>query len=81
MVLKHKAGEKLFIDFAGKTLSYIDRDTGEVVSCQVFVACLPYSDYSFAMAVRSQSIGDFFMHWAVVLKTWEEFPRYWYPTT
>jgi transposase len=59
MVLQHKAGEKLFIDFAGKTLSYIDRDTGEVVSCQVFVACLPYSDYSFVMAIKSQSIGDF----------------------
>jgi len=59
MVLHHAAGEKLFIDFAGKTLSYIDKDTGEVVSCQVFVACLPYSDYSFVMVVRSQSIGDF----------------------
>jgi transposase len=59
MVLQHHAGEKLFIDFAGKKLSYIDPDTGEVVPCQVFVACLPYSDYSFAMAVRSQSIGDF----------------------
>ena len=59
MVLQHKAGEKLFIDFAGKTLSYTHRDTGEVVSCQVFVACLPYSDYSFVMVVRSQSIADF----------------------
>jgi len=59
MVLQHKAGEKLFIDFAGKKLSYVDSDTGEVVSCQVFVACLPYSDYSFVMAVRSQSIADF----------------------
>jgi transposase len=59
MVLQHRAGEKLFIDFAGKKLSYTDPDTGEVVPCQVFVACLPYSDYSFAMAVRSQNIGDF----------------------
>ena len=59
MVLQHCAGEKLFIDFAGKKLSYIDIDTGEVVPCQVFVACLPYSDYSFAMAVRSQNICDF----------------------
>jgi len=59
MVLQHRAGEKLFIDFAGKKLSYTDIDTGEVVSCQVFVACLPYSDYSFAMAVRSQNINDF----------------------
>ena len=59
MVLQHQAGEKLFIDFAGKKLSYTDIDTGEIVPCQVFVACLPYSDYSFAMAVRSQSIADF----------------------
>jgi len=59
MVLQHCAGEKLFIDFAGKKLSYVDPDTGEIVSCQVFAACLPYSDYSFAMAVRSQSISDF----------------------
>ena len=59
MVLQHKAAEKLFIDFAGKKLSYINRQTGELVECQVFVACLPYSDYSFVMAVRSQGIGDF----------------------
>ena len=59
MVLQHRAAEKLFIDFAGKKLSYVDAETGEIVPCQVFVACLPYSDYSFAMAVRSQNISDF----------------------
>jgi transposase len=59
MVLFHKAGEKLFIDFAGKKLSYIDPTTGEIIYCQVFVACLPYSDYSFAIAVRTQNIEDF----------------------
>lgn len=59
MVLKHIPGEKLFIDFAGKKLSYVDAETGEVVYCQVFVACLPYSDYGFCMAVRSQCISDF----------------------
>lgn len=59
MVLEHKPGEKLFVDFAGKKLSYIDRQTGELIECQVFVACLPYSDYSFVMAVKSQGIEDF----------------------
>ncbi len=57
--LQHNAGEKLFVDFAGKTLEYIDKDTGEVIKCQVFVACLPYSDYSFAMAVPSQKVSNF----------------------
>lgn len=59
MVLEHHAGEKLFIDFAGKPLSYVNKETGEIINCQVFVACLPYSDYSFAMAVRSQCVEDF----------------------
>lgn len=59
MVLIHKAGDKLFIDFAGKKLSYINRDTGELIECEIFVACLPFSDYSFVMAVPSQSSADF----------------------
>ena len=59
MVLQHTAGEKLFIDFAGTKLSYIDPQTGQVIYCQVFVACLPYSDYSFALAVKSQCVEDF----------------------
>lgn len=59
MVLSHQAGEKLYIDFAGKQLNYIDKDTGDIIHCQVFVACLPYSDYGFAMAVRHQNIEDF----------------------
>lgn len=59
LVLNHKPGEKLYIDFAGKPLSYVDKSTGEMIKCQVFTACLPYSDYSFVMAVRSQSTEDF----------------------
>ena len=59
MVLNHTAGEKMYVDFAGDKLPYINPQTGETVQCQVFVACLPYSDYSFAMAVASQSIEDF----------------------
>ena len=58
-VLHHQPGEKLYIDFAGKPLSYVDRATGEQIKCQVFTACLPFSDYSFVMAVPSQSTEDF----------------------
>lgn len=59
MVLTHIAGEKLFIDFAGKTMDYIDPVSGEVIACQIFVACLPYSGYSYVCALRSQSVEDF----------------------
>lgn len=58
MVLGHKPGEKLFMDFAGKKLHYVDKTTGELIPCEVFVACLPYSDYSFVMAVKSQTVAD-----------------------
>lgn len=59
MVLEHKPADKLFIDFAGKTTSYIDRETGEEIRCQLFVACLPYSNYFFAMAIPSQKLEEF----------------------
>ena len=58
-VLTHAAGEKLFVDFAGDTMTYIDIHTGEVITVQVFVACLPFSDYSFVMCVESQKTEDF----------------------
>ncbi len=58
-VLEHMPGEKLYIDFAGHTLPYVDRETGEIIHVQVFVACLPCSDYTFVMAVPSQTTDDF----------------------
>ncbi len=68
MVLHHNAGDKLYIDFAGNKLSYVDRTTGEIIECQVFVACLPYSDYCFAIAVHSQAIEDFIYALSLCLK-------------
>jgi transposase len=58
-VLVFQPADKLMVDFAGKPMHYIDRRTGEMIPCQVFVACLPFSDYAFAMAVPSQKVGDF----------------------
>lgn len=52
-------GEKLYVDFAGDTLEYVDISTGEIIKVQVFVACLAYTDYAFAICVPSQRIEDF----------------------
>ncbi|PIG97906.1 hypothetical protein CS542_06620 [Pedobacter sp. IW39] len=41
MKLEHQPADKLFVDFA-ESLHYIDPSTGEVIACQVFVACLPF---------------------------------------
>jgi len=47
-VLAHSPGEKLFVDFLDNRLGYIDKDTGEIVRCSVFVASLAFSGYCFA---------------------------------
>jgi len=54
----HRAGEKMFIDYAGQTVDVIDRQTGEVRSAQIFVAVLGASSYTFAEATWSQSLSD-----------------------
>lgn len=58
-VLMHKPGEKLYVDYAGDKISYVDRETGEIIKCPVFVACLPYSDYGFAWVCRNQTTDEF----------------------
>ena len=40
MHFEHKPGERVQIDFAGKPLCYIDRSTGELISCPVLVCVL-----------------------------------------
>tara|TARA_B100000315_G_C14570477_1_gene585209 strand:- start:863 stop:2437 length:1575 start_codon:yes stop_codon:yes gene_type:complete len=54
----HRAGEKLFVDYAGQTVDVIDRDTGEVRTAQIFVATLGASNYTFAEATWTQSLPD-----------------------
>jgi predicted transcriptional regulator len=53
--LNHKFGEKVFIDFTGKKLSYIDRSTGQIVEVNVFVAILPATGYTYVVATHTQS--------------------------
>jgi transposase len=67
-VLTHRAGEKLFIDFAGDKLGYVDFQTGEVIPVHVFVACLPFSDYTFIIGVQQQTTEEFLYALSCCLK-------------
>jgi len=51
MHFEHKPAEVMMVDFAGDNITYVDKASGEVISCPVFVAVLPYSGYSFAVAL------------------------------
>ena len=46
----HKAGEKVFVDWAGKKPEIVDPLTGEVRPVELFVACLGASSYTYAEA-------------------------------
>lgn len=54
----HRAGEKLFVDYAGQTVPIVCPDTGEVRFAQVFVAVLGASNYTFCEATWSQQLPD-----------------------
>lgn len=58
MRFDHKAGEKLFVDFSGDRPSYVDRETGEIVEPELFVAVLGASSRIYAVAVASQQLPD-----------------------
>lgn len=55
----YKPGEILMVDYAGDKLSYIDTNTGLKVFVEVFVATMPYSGLTYALAVQSQKVEDF----------------------
>ena len=56
--IPHKAGEKMFVDYAGLTVPYTDRATGEEREAQVFVATLGASSMTYAEAQASQAVAN-----------------------
>jgi transposase len=54
----HRAGEKLFVDYAGQTVEVINPKTGEITDAQIFVAVLGASSYTFSEATWTQSLPD-----------------------
>jgi transposase len=53
---EHRAGEKLFVDYAGQTLPIYDPQTGTTHEAYLFVATLGASSYTFAEATWSQDL-------------------------
>ena len=51
----HRAGEKLFSDFAGSKLAVTDPHTGEVQDAYLFVSALGASSYTYAEAFMSEN--------------------------
>lgn len=57
--IEETPGDKLYIDFAGKHMQWVDRSTGEVHQAEIFVAILGYSQLTYAQGCTSQKQADF----------------------
>ena len=53
---EHKAGEKMFVDWAGATIPVYDRHSGQAWPAALFVAALGASSYTWAEATRDQQM-------------------------
>lgn len=59
MHMEHKAGEKMYVDYAGQKLQLLDPESGEVIPVEVFVAILGASQLTYVEASYSQQKEDF----------------------
>jgi transposase len=54
----HRAGEKLFVDYAGQSIPVVHGRTGEVHEAALFIAVLGASNYTYVEATWTQSLPD-----------------------
>lgn len=59
MHIEHKAGDKLYVDYTGKKLQVIDKDSGECIDTEVFVSILGASQLIYLEATYTQRKEDF----------------------
>jgi transposase len=55
----HIAGQTVFVDYAGTKAKIVNKETGEIIEVELFVAILPWSNYTFVEASYSQKKEDF----------------------
>jgi transposase len=55
---EHRAGEKMFVDYAGATVPIYNPENGEMQPAAVFVAVLGASSYTFAEATTGQDLRN-----------------------
>lgn len=59
MHVEHKAGDKMYVDYAGQRLQIVNDTTGEIRAVEVFVAILGASQLTYVEASFTQQKEDF----------------------
>jgi transposase len=75
----HRAGEKLFVDFAGKRPHLVDQHTGEVVPVELFVGSVGASGLIYAEATRTQDLAAWVGAHVRLLEACGGSPALWIP--
>lgn len=75
----HKAGDKAFVDYAGLRPTLVDAVTGEVTPVELFVAVLGASNYTFAVATRTQQSADWIASHSDAAEYFGGVPAVWVP--
>ena len=52
-------GKEIEVDYSGNSISIISPSSGEIISTELFVACLPFSSYVYAEFTFTQKSEDF----------------------
>lgn len=68
--LEHKPGQVMEVDWNGTTMELFCEATGEVATAYLFVACLPYSQYSYVEATLDMKQNTWLM---CHVRAWEFF--------
>lgn len=55
---EHRAGERIFVDYAGPTVPIHNQASGELWQAAIFVAVLGASSYTYAEATPTQGLAD-----------------------
>ena len=72
---RHFAGEKLFVDYAGRTVPIYGARGEESFRAQLFVSALGASGYAYAEATRTQSLPDWLASHVRALEFYGAAPR------
>lgn len=56
MVMNHDPGEKMFMDFSGDKINYLDPHSGKLTPCEILIVTSGYSNYTKVVAIPDQSM-------------------------
>jgi transposase len=75
MRIRHHASEKMFVDYSGLTMQWIDKEDGVIHCAEIFVAVLGASNYTYVEACASQSIVEWITAHCHALEFFQGVPR------